>query len=339
PDERRAALAADAGVCVLITEGDPLFAAPEAEPDAAPGPGPLPEQAAYVLYTSGSTGAPKGVVVPHRALSRFVDTAVSLYELAPPDRVLQFASLSFDASVEEIFPCLAAGAALVLRSEAMVESPASFVSACHEWGVTVLDLPTMYWHRLVAGLVDGLSLPEGVRLVIIGGETALPERLNDWHASTGGRVRLVNTYGPTEATVVATACELSRPETGRAVPIGRPLPCARAYLLDASLRPVPQGVVGDVYLGGEGLARGYWGMPGQTAERFLPDPFAESVGARLYRTGDRARLRADGQLEFVGRSDHQVKLRGFRIEPGEIEARLAAQPGVREAVVLLREDP
>ncbi|HEU4404960.1 MAG TPA: amino acid adenylation domain-containing protein, partial [Polyangiaceae bacterium] len=339
PDERRAALAADAGVCVLITEGDALFAAPEADPDSAAGPGPMPEQAAYVLYTSGSTGAPKGVVVPHRALSRFVDTAISLYELAPSDRVLQFASLSFDASVEEIFPCLAAGAALVLRSEAMIESPASFLAACREWGVTVLDLPTMYWHRLVAGLVDGLGLPEGVRLVIIGGEAALPERLNDWHLSTGARARLVNTYGPTEATVVATSSELSRPESGRAVPIGRPLAGARAYVLDASLRPVPQGVVGDVYLGGEGLARGYWSRPGQTAERFLPDPFAESAGARLYRTGDRARLRVDGQLEFVGRADHQVKLRGFRIEPGEIEARLAAQPGVREAVVVLREDP
>jgi amino acid adenylation domain-containing protein/non-ribosomal peptide synthase protein (TIGR01720 family) len=351
PAERRAALAADAGALVVLTEGDVLLraensAVAETSSDLEAWAEALPEQAAYVLYTSGSTGRPKGVVVPHRALSRFVDAATSLYELTPGDRVLQFASLSFDASVEEIFSCLASGATLVLRSEGMLASPAEFLRACGEWGVTVLDLPTMYWHRVVAGLVEGLALPASVRLVIIGGEAALPERVGDWHASVGARVRLVNTYGPTEATVVATSAELASAPAGRGVPIGRPIVGAEAFVLDAALQPVPEGVVGDLYLGGEGVSRGYWGRPGLTAERFVPNPFAtragaplSGAGARLYRTGDRARLRVDGQLEFVGRADHQVKLRGMRIEPGEIEARLAELPGVREAVVVLREDP
>ncbi|WP_437926828.1 amino acid adenylation domain-containing protein [Sorangium sp. So ce291] len=363
PRERVAAMVADAGIGAVVTGGgaaeclpaglalvliEPGWATLDEEPAAPPAGEPLPEQAAYILYTSGSTGVPKGVVVPHRALAGFVDAAAALYEIAPSDRVLQFASLSFDASAEEIFPCLARGAALVLRTEAMLASAESFLAACAAWGVTVLDLPTMYWHRVAAEVAAGLALPPAVRLVIIGGEAALPERVSAWRASVGARVRLCNTYGPTEATVVATAGDLTAGGAGdgataagageSAVPIGRPIAGARAYVLDAAGQPAPAGVVGELYLGGQGLARGYWARPALTAERFVPDPLSGRPGERLYRTGDRARWRADGQLEFAGRADHQVKLRGFRIELGEIEARLAEQPGVREAVVVVRED-
>jgi amino acid adenylation domain-containing protein/non-ribosomal peptide synthase protein (TIGR01720 family) len=344
PSERLAAMVADAGIeLVLAAPGtqEPFartMAVDVPAVDDAPGASfarPAAEQAAYVIYTSGSTGTPKGVVVPHRAFSRFVDSALRSYELGPADRVLQFASLSFDASVEEIFPCLTSGATLVLRTEAMLASPSEFAAACTDQGITVLDLPTMYWHRLAAALPAGLVLPPSLRLVIIGGEAALPERLSDWLASRNARLRLVNTYGPTEATVVATACTLTAADVTR-VPIGAPIAGARVLLLDAALEQVPPGVVGELYLGGEGLARGYLGRPALTAERFVPDRFSGEPGARLYRTGDRARFRHDGQLEFVGRVDAQVKLRGFRIEPGEVEARLAEQAGVRAAAVVVR---
>ncbi|MGK3998773.1 amino acid adenylation domain-containing protein [Sorangium sp. So ce1024] len=379
PRERIAAMIADAAIGAVVTGGcaadglpadvervllEPGWASLDGEPPTPPAGEPLPEQAAYILYTSGSTGVPKGVVVPHRALAGFVDAAATLYAIAPSDRVLQFASLSFDASAEEIFPCLARGAALVLRTEPMLESTATFLTACAAWGVTVLDLPTMYWHRVAADVAAGLALPPAVRLVILGGEAALPERVGAWRASVSPRVRLCNTYGPTEATVVATACDLTAGGDGAtaaghgdgatiagaddgattanaaepAVPIGRPIAGARAYVLDAAGQPAPVGVVGELYLGGQGLARGYWARPALTADRFVPDPFSATPGARLYRSGDRARWRADGQLEFAGRVDHQIKLRGFRIELGEIEARLAEQPGVREAVVVVRED-
>ncbi|MGK3998774.1 amino acid adenylation domain-containing protein [Sorangium sp. So ce1024] len=379
PRERIAAMIADAAIGAVVTGGcaadglpagvervllEPGWASLDGEPPTPPAGEPLPEQAAYILYTSGSTGVPKGVVVPHRALAGFVDAAAALYAITPSDRVLQFASLSFDASAEEIFPCLARGATLVLRTEPMLESTATFLTACAAWGVTVLDLPTMYWHRVAADVAAGLALPPAVRLVILGGEAALPERVGAWRASVSPRVRLCNTYGPTEATVVATACDLTAGGDGAtaaghgdgatiagaddgattanaaepAVPIGRPIAGARAYVLDAAGQPAPVGVVGELYLGGQGLARGYWARPALTADRFVPDPFSATPGARLYRTGDRARWRTDGQLEFAGRVDHQIKLRGFRIELGEIEARLAEHDAVREVVVLARED-
>ncbi|WP_437482985.1 amino acid adenylation domain-containing protein [Sorangium sp. So ce1014] len=357
PRERVAAMIDGAGIRVVIAEEgaageqppgvaviqlDASFTCARREPSAPPAGEPAPEQAAYTLYTSGSTGTPKGVVVPHRAIASFVDVAAGVYEISSRDRVLQFASLSFDASAEEIFPCLARGATLVLRTEAMLESVAGFLAACGAWGVTAAVLPTMYWHRIVAELGEGAALPPCLRQIVITGEAALPERVSAWRASPdAARVRLLNAYGPTETTVTATVSNLSAavdPREAWAVPIGRPLANTRAYVLDPAGKPVPAGVVGELYLGGQGLARGYWARPELTAERFVPDPFADRPGERLYRTGDRARWRADGQLEFAGRVDHQVKLRGFRIEPGEIEARLGEQPGVREAVVIVRQD-
>jgi amino acid adenylation domain-containing protein len=312
-----------------------------------PGGGLSPDNAAYVIYTSGSTGRPKGVVVTHRALANYAAAAVDLYGITPADRVLQFASLSFDASAEEIYPALLGGAPLVLRTEEMLTDAATFFARCAEWGVTVLDLPTAYWHELVAELERGaVRLPEAVRLVIIGGERALPERVAAWRRRVGDGVRLANTYGPTEATVVATLAELQGREEAATlpdqplppVPIGRPVPNGRVYVLDGEMRPLPVGARGELYVGGAGVARGYLGRPELTAERFVPDPFAAEPGARLYRTGDVARWRRAGELEFVGRADEQVKVRGFRIEPGEIEDLLLRHPGVRDAVVAARED-
>ncbi len=301
------------------------------------------ENLAYVIYTSGSTGRPKRVGVTHRSLANYAQFASEMFEISNSDRVLQFASLSFDTSTEEIFPCLIKGATLVLRSDAMIDSAASFLRHCSEWHVNVLDLPTAYWHELTDGMVlEGLALPGCVRLVIIGGERAAPKQLMNWRHAVRDHARLLNTYGPTEATVAATVWELSvtdsEDESLREVPIGRPVANTQIYILDSHLEPVPIGVAGDLYIGGAGLARGYLNHPNQTAEKFIPNPFGERVGERLYCTGDLARYLGDGNIEFLGRSDRQVKVRGYRIELGEIEAVLGRHSQVRQAVVLLRQD-
>ena len=300
-----------------------------------------PENSAYVIYTSGSTGAPKGVVIAHRSLGNFVSSAAAAFALAPRDRVLQFASISFDTAVEEIFPGLIRGATLVLRTNSMLESVSVFFERCRVWEITVLDLPTIFWHEMVEALSSGqLTLPERVRLVIAGGEKALPERLAQWRQAVGDRVRLFNTYGPTEATVVATMWEQLGGADGlpREVPIGRPISNVQSYLLDRNLNPVPVGVSGELHLGGIGLARGYLNRPDLTAQSFIPSPFRDDPGERLYKTGDLARYLPDGNIEFLGRVDNQVKIRGFRVEPGEIEAILSQHPAVTEAVVAARED-
>ncbi|MCT9930234.1 amino acid adenylation domain-containing protein [Planotetraspora sp. A-T 1434] len=291
---------------------------------------PAPGDLAYVIYTSGSTGLPKAVAVEHGALASRVAWMRDHYGLRPGDRVLQFASLSFDTHAEEIYPCLAAGATLVMTGEPLPD----FLSGPYGGALTVLDLPTSYWHELVAASV---AWPTSLRLMIIGAEQADPAAVTRWHEIAGEGVRLVNTYGPTETTIVATAAELTGTRGPRRPPIGRPLPGTTAHVLDRWLNPVPLGVPGELHLGGAGLARGYLGRPGLTAERFVPDPFGPP-GARLYRTGDRVRHRRDGQLEFIGRLDDQVKVRGYRIEPGEIEAQITAHPAVRQARVVVRDD-
>jgi acyl-CoA synthetase (AMP-forming)/AMP-acid ligase II/acyl carrier protein len=211
----------------------------------------------------------------------------------------------------------------------------------------VLDLPTAFWHELVLAFEsEGLALPPSVRLVIIGGEKALAERVAQWHAHTAQTARpprLINTYGPTEATVVSTLCEL-RPGAGHnlvtqsEVPIGRPLGNDLIYILDGSLNPLPIGVPGELHVGGSGLARGYINRPELTSERFIPDPFSDAPEARLYKTGDIARWRSDGNIEFLGRVDDQVKIRGFRVELGEIETVLDRHPALRGTAVLARTD-
>ncbi|HEV2852269.1 MAG TPA: amino acid adenylation domain-containing protein [Thermoanaerobaculia bacterium] len=311
-------------------------------PDSAPEDRATAEGLAYVIYTSGSTGRPKGVMVRHGALADFTAALRAEYAVSPADRVLQFASISFDTSAEEIYPCLTAGGTLVLRSHGMMRSSADFLATCRARGITLLDLPTAYWHGLTADLVDAKDWPPAMARVIVGGERALPERVAAWKRQIGTQVRLWNTYGPTETTVCSTVCDLE-PFPGsldglREVPIGRPVLGTRAYVLDARLEPVPVGVPGELCLGGAGVARGYLDRPDLTADRFLPDPFTATAGARLYRTGDLVRWLPSGQLEFLGRIDRQVKVRGFRVELGEIEAVLAGHPAVREVAVLARED-
>jgi amino acid adenylation domain-containing protein len=304
------------------------------------------EGLAYVIYTSGSTGAPKGVMIRHGGLASYVLAARRDLALTPSDRMLQFASLSFDASVEEIFCCLASGAALILRNDAMLAGAPAFLGACASWGVTVCDLPTVFWQELVDRVDAGeAAWPPSLRLLVIGGERALPERVARLRRQLGPAVRVINTYGPTEITVVATSHAVHGEPDGpprplrelREFPIGRPLPGARAYVLDGARELCPPGIPGELSIGGESLARGYLGRPDLTARAFLPDPFSGRSGARMYTTGDLVRHRLDGgedgALEYLGRIDRQVKVRGFRIELAEIEGALAQHPAVAEAAV------
>jgi len=333
PQERREYMVADSGA-VWFKDLKDLKDIKDEKDDTDTRSSFAPEHAAYVIYTSGSTGRPKGVVVPHSAIASFVRSACDSYAIAPGDRVLQFASISFDTSAEEIWPALASGATLVLRPEEMAASIPHFVRELERLGITVLDLPTAFWHEMVVGMeAEGLELPRGLRLVILGGEEALADRFALWQRRVGPAVRLVNTYGPTETTIVATRRELAGLAPGGTVPIGRPIPGARAYVLDRFLAPVPPGVRGELWIGGAGVARGYLGRAELTAERFRPDPFSGERGARFYRTGDLAVLSSDGDLAFGGRADRQLKIRGYRIEPGEIEAALRLHPEVRDAVV------
>ncbi|MGY0056241.1 amino acid adenylation domain-containing protein [Streptomyces sp. LZ34] len=284
-----------------------------------------PGHPAYVIYTSGSTGRPKGVVVTHTGLAALLRHQRDRLRLTPDTRVLQFASPSFDASVWELCVALLTGAAAVVAPpERLVPGP-PLAELVAELGVDCLLLAPS---ALSAMPPD--SLPPGVNLVV-GAEACPPELVARW---SPGR-HMVNAYGPTEATVIATQ---TGPLSGRTVPpMGHSVPGGRVRLLDSALRPVPPGVAGEVYLSGDGLARGYLGRPRVTAERFVADPFGPP-GARMYRTGDLARWTADGELAYLGRADSQVKLRGHRIEPGEVEAVLAQAPGVGGAVAVVRED-
>ncbi|MEM9538587.1 MAG: amino acid adenylation domain-containing protein [Cyanobacteria bacterium P01_E01_bin.42] len=299
-----------------------------------------PENLAYIIYTSGSTGKPKGVAIEHRSLVNFTEAAIEAYAITASDRILQFATIGFDTAVEEIFPCLTCGATLILRTERLLSSMSGFLTACRDWQLTVLDLPTAFWHQMVTEMsMDKLELPASLRLVIIGGEKANRDRLALWQQQVSSSVRLVNSYGPTEATVVTTVIDLSDLSLdalgGRELPIGRGIRNTLTRVLDPLLQPVPLGIPGELYIGGAGLARGYLNRPDLTEQAFIADPFCE--GARLYKTGDRVCYREDGNLEFLGRIDNQVKIRGFRIEVGEIEVVLSQHPDVRTTVVVPRD--
>jgi amino acid adenylation domain-containing protein len=297
---------------------------------------------AYVLYTSGTSGRPKGVMVEDRSLANYASAFTRHIELKPCDRVLQFASIGFDAAAEEIFPCLTSGATLVLRNASMMDSMGQLLEHCRRWEITVLDLPTALWHELVARMeADRLALPPSVRIVVIGGERVLPQAVARWGRMVESRVRLVNTYGPTETTIVATIGDLSpsdRADSLQEISIGRPVPGAEVYVLDANLRPVPIGVTGELCISGVGLARGYAGKPDLTAAKFPSVTLTTGVATRLYRTGDYARWRGDGSLEYRGRMDRQVKIRGYRIELEEIESVLGSHPDILQAAVEVRED-
>ncbi|MEG4907051.1 amino acid adenylation domain-containing protein [Microcoleus sp. F8-C4] len=298
------------------------------------------ENLAYVIYTSGSTGKPKGVTIQHRSLVNYT-TAVNIeYEIEKCDRILQFSSISFDVSAEEIYTSLTSGATLILRTDSMLDSIEGFLQNCKNWEITVMALPTAYWHELTAFLSQKtVVLPPSLRLIIIGGEKALPERLKTWLECVEQQVRLVNNYGPTEATVGATIYELSVADTSlKELPIGRPLGNVQTYILDGNEQPVPIGIPGELHIGGAGLARGYLNRPDLTDERFIRNPFSNEPGERLYKTGDLVRYLSDGNIEYFGRIDDQVKIRGFRIELGEIEAMLTQHPNVRSVTVIDRED-
>ncbi|GIH25921.1 hypothetical protein Aph01nite_42310 [Acrocarpospora phusangensis] len=290
--------------------------------------------AAYVIPTSGTTGVPRGVVAERAGVEARVRWMREAYRLGARDRVVQFSALSFDAHVEEVFPALAAGAALVLLPDGAATLPDLLRSAAGR-EVTVLDLPTAYWHRLV-DVIDEIAWPAGLRLVILGGEQVMAPSVERWRDRFGDTVRLLNTYGPTEATVIATVAELGAADARRRPSIGTAIGGASAAVLDERGEAAPAGVVGELALGGIGVARGYLGRPGLTAGRFVPDPY--NPGGRRYLTGDRARWRADGGLEFLGRADDQLKVRGFRIEPGEVESHLLRHPEVAQAYVTARQD-
>ncbi len=299
---------------------------------------------AYIIYTSGSTGQPKGVMIQHQSLVNYTAAAIAEYAITRSDRILQFASISFDAAAEEIFPCLASGATLRLRTEAMLSAIALFLETCDRWQISVLDLPTAFWHQMVTEMAaQNLVLPNSVRLVILGGEKALCDRFAIWQQLVKPHVRLVNSYGPTEATIVTTTIDLSSLTTadlaGRELPIGKPVRNASTYILDPSLQLTPIGISGELYIGGMGLARGYLNRPDLTAQAFITDPFSNDPQAQLYKTGDRVRYWADGTIEFLGRIDRQVKIRGFRIELGEIESLLTQHPEVQQSLVIDWADP
>ncbi|MEV6924846.1 amino acid adenylation domain-containing protein [Dactylosporangium sp. NPDC051485] len=332
PAERIARLIAGSATVLAIGDapwpaGLRVLAPPNATPEGAAIDHATSDGAAYVLYTSGSTGAPKAVVVDHEALAARVDWMRRDYQLGPSDTVVQFAPLAFDTHAEEIWPALGAGATLRLLPDGPLSLPDVLAGPAGA-DITVLDLPTAYWHDLVAQ-IDAIAWPPRLRLVILGGEAVHAAAVGRWRARFGDTVRLVNTYGPTEATIIATATDLGPDDTAGPPAIGVPLPGVRAAVVDAGLRPVPPGAFGELLLGGAGLARGYLGRDDLTRDRFVT-----WRGARFYRTGDRVRMRADGRLDFAGRLDDQLKVRGFRIEPAEVESHLLACPGVTGAAVV-----
>lgn len=286
-----------------------------------------PEDTAYVIYTSGSTGTPKGVMLSQKNLLNHNFGVIQDYELTSKDNILQFGSISFDLSVEEIFPCWLCGATLEFILDGLMESPGNLFNFIERNNITFLDLPTAYWHELVS-ILDHLPLPESIRLVVIGGEQASVEHFKKWRQHTEN-VRLINSYGPTETTVIATWGEdLST--------IGRPVANTQIYILNKHLQPQPAGLPGELYISGLGVAKGYLGQPELTAEKFIENPFIP--GTIMYKTGDIARFSPDGEIIFEGRADNQIKLRGFRIELGGIESCLKQQIMINDALVCLTEN-
>ena len=349
PPARTASMLEDAGVALVICDAARLPEAPvgtsgvgppsvpfaelerqlPAAPTKALGPVISPESLAYVMFTSGSTGQPKGIEVSHRNVLRLV-LGAEYVRFGPEQTVLQLAPAAFDASTFEIWGALLHGARLVI-APGSTRSAAEIAALLERSGVTTVWLTAGLFHVLVDEQLDALAR---VPQVLAGGDVLAADRVARLLAA--GCARVVNGYGPTETTTFA-CCDVLRPGSaiGARVPIGPPVSNARAYVLDRALQPVPVGAPGELVLGGDGVARGYAGRPAATAERFVPDPFGPP-GTRLYRTGDIARWRPDGRLEFLGRRDGQVKVRGFRVEVGEVEAALATIPGIRAAAVVAR---
>ncbi|WP_405392303.1 amino acid adenylation domain-containing protein [Streptomyces sp. NBC_01102] len=349
PPARLAGLLADSGAAVALvqTELTGLLSGTAARlvpldvegPGAEEGPeGRLsadvpPDGVACVYYTSGSTGSPKGVLVTHRGLLNLASAAAQEFGLAPGDRFLQLASIGFSAALEEMFPSLLCGATLVLAGyRRALPDVRHFLGVLEERRITGFEITTAYWHQLMDELnATGDVLPARIRFVVVGGDRARAEHVLAWRR-TG--IPLINVYGPTEATATASYHHTGkeRPDPDGLLPIGRAITGARMHLLDVRGHPVAPGAKGEIHVGGACLARGYLGDPAQTARAFVPDPFG-AAGERLYRTGDLGRVLPDGTVEFLGRRDNQIKIRGVRIEPAEVEAALQRYPGIRQALV------
>ena len=344
PDERTAYLLADSGVGLVITSSalrdglrfepagilcvDALGVDLERQPSDNPLCAASPDNLAYVIYTSGSTGQPKGVLLQHRGLCNFAGAIAQATGLVSGARQLQFASFSFDASVAEIFPALASGAAVVMARQETLLSIPDLLELLREKRVAAAHFPPS-----LLKILPPHDLPE-LRTVMSVGEACTHEIAARWSA---GRT-LFNGYGPTEITIGASWTRVDGANGGDSPPVGRAIRNMQVYLVDPALRPVPVGIPGEICVGGIGLARGYLNLPGLTAEKFVPNPFSHEPGSRLYKTGDLARYRADGQIEYLGRIDRQVKVRGFRVELGEIEAVLESHPGIGQAAADVRED-
>ena len=319
----------------LLVPGEPAGPAVD-QPASAPPVQLHPDNIAYAIYTSGSTGRPKAVAVSHGSLACVSQQLGRQYQIAAQDRVLQLASLGFDTSVEQILVTLLGGATLMLPAAGPV-APTDLLRYVAEQRVTVVDLTPAYWHQVLALTEPDDGRMATVRLMITGGDAASRA---DCAAAvrTAPGATLLNAYGLTETTITSTLLDVSKDLVTGAGPgpvaVGRPLPHTQVLVLDEQLARLPAGEAGEVYVGGCGVARGYLGRPDLTAERFLPNPYGATPGSRMYRTGDVGRWRADHQLEVTGRADRQIKIRGFRVEPAEIESALAGHPGVGEAVVV-----
>jgi amino acid adenylation domain-containing protein len=352
PKRRLAFLYEDAAISVLLTEQRLADSLPDYRgkvvcldsdagiierqsahnPTSAAGP----DNLAYVIYTSGSTGRPKGVAVAHGALVNFSLDAIEQFALTASDRVLQFASMSFDVAIEEITPALLCGAAVIMRDQRQLASPADLTRVIYQERVTVMELPTAYWQEWVNELsLREKHAPPSLRLMIVGGENASAEAVTKWREFDK---RLINVYGVTEAAITSTVYTDSADGHVAELPIGRPMANTQIYVLDTDMKPTGVGIAGEMYIGGDGLARGYVTDAPLTAEKFIPNPFGDRPGARLYKTGDLVMYLPDGSIEFIGRSDYQVKVRGFRIELGEIESVLKQHPGIENAVVVVSQE-
>ncbi|MEU0051301.1 amino acid adenylation domain-containing protein [Streptomyces sp. NPDC006309] len=307
-------------------------------PDHNPPPQAAPDQLAYMIYTSGSTGQPKGVLIEHGSYAHHCRVIADAYGIEPGDRVVLLSALTFDVAMDQIAATLLAGATVVV-ADPLFWSPAELPGRVAEHGITVMEITPAYYREVIQHVPPGDERLSGLKLMNVGSDVVTVDDARAW-TTTGLPGRFLCNYGPTEATVTCVLHPVPAAPAGRgeaALPIGRPVPGTRAYVLDGAGGPVPVGVPGELHLAGVRLARGYHRRPGLTAEKFVPDPFGDVPGGRLYRTGDLVRYLADGTIEFLGRIDQQVKLRGFRIELGEIEAVLAQHPGLRQVAVVARD--
>jgi amino acid adenylation domain-containing protein len=350
PPARTASLLADAGAVAVVSSEGRAARLPDTCPhvlleeadsgsDTDPAIAISPDDAAYVLYTSGTTGPPKGVVVSHGNVAGLFASAARLFAVGPGDVWSVFHGSTFDFSVWELWGALLSGGRAVIVPQWTTQAPDAFADLLSAERVTVLSQTPSAFSQLGAVLLARAELPP-LRYVVFGGEAMRPRSLAAWFERFGaGAPELVTMYGITETTVHVTFRRLTEPDVGRGdAVVGLPAPGLSMYLLDRALRPVPVGVPGEIFVGGTGVARGYLGDPARTAARFLPDPFVGVPGARMYASGDLARQTGDGEIVYLGRADRQVKIRGRRIEPGEVQAAIAGLPGVTAAAVVPRTD-